>query len=106
MLLEGHNLAFGLCPKPLDQFCQIIHRLVVGGFIPFQVSHCDIYRTMAEQMGDGAQSGQLGPLRSGIMPKAVWTLFLDLRFATKPEQAIPIYRPLVGLAFAVEEDDF
>ena len=54
MLLEGHNLAFGLCPQSLDQFRQVVHRLVMGGFVPLQVSHGDVHGTMPEQMGDGA----------------------------------------------------
>ena len=106
MLLEGHNLAFRLCPQPLDQFSQVVYRLEMGGFVSLQVPHCDVHRTMPEQMGDGAQPGQLGPLRAGIMPKAVGALFLDASLATEPKQAIAIYRSLVGLAFAVEEDDF
>ena len=78
----------------------------MGGFVSLQVSHCDIHGTMPEQMGDGAQPGQLGPLRACVMPKAVGAFLFNLRLAAEPKQAIAIYRSLVGLAFAVEEDDF
>ena len=105
MLLEGHNLAFGLCPKPLDQFRQVVHRLEMGGLVPLQVTHGDVHRTVPEQVGDGAQSSQLGPLRACIMPKAVGTLLFDASLAAEPKQAIPICSPLVGLAIAIEEDE-